>query len=184
MNFHSLFLIALALSLDAFGVALAIGFSNNINIKNKLIFILSFGFFQFLFSFLGSYIGILFNKYITSVPEIIGGALIIIVGSMMLKEGFEKKKNESILIKPEMFVILGVSVSIDAAVIGFTIFNSIANNLIILKYTLFIGIVTLIMSSVAFLIAKILKRIEVLSEYADYVGGAILILFGLKMILL
>jgi putative Mn2+ efflux pump MntP len=183
VNFYSLLLIALALSLDAFGVALAIGLNNSVTVKDKLLFIFSFGFFQFLFSFLGSYIGVLFNKYITSVPEIVGGTLIVIVGLMMLKEGFEKK-SECILIKPEMFVILGVSVSIDAAVIGFTIFNNIASNFIVLKYTLFIGIVTLVMSSIAFLIAKFLKRIEILSEYADYVGGAILILFGIKMIFL
>lgn len=183
MNFQSLFLIALALSLDAFGVALAIGFSHDIDIKYKIKFILSFGIFQFLFSFIGSYIGILFNKYVTSIPQIIGGMLIVIVGIMMLKEGHEKR-NKSILVKPEMFIILGISVSIDAAVIGFTMFNNISNNFIILKYTMFIGIVTLIMSSIAFLIARFLKRIEILSKYADYVGGAILILFGLKMILL
>lgn len=180
MNFYSLFLIAIALSLDAFGVALCIGLNNNITIKGKTSFVSSFGFFQFLFSIIGAYAGSLFNRYIVSVPNIIGGALIAIVGGMMLKEGFQHK-DECTLIRPGMSIILGMSVSIDAMVIGFTTLNRVGSNILILKDTLFIGIVTLIISSMAFLLAKYLKRIEIVSKYADYIGGIILVLFGIKM---
>jgi putative Mn2+ efflux pump MntP len=180
MDFYSLFLIAIALSLDAFGVALCIGLNNNITIKDKTSFVSSFGFFQFLFSIIGAYAGFLFNRYIVSVPSIIGGALIAIVGGMMLKEGFQNK-DECTLIRPGMSIILGMSVSIDAMVIGFTTLNSVGNNLTILKDTIFIGIVTLIISSMAFLFAKYLKRIEIVSKYADYIGGIILVIFGMKM---
>lgn len=180
MSFYSLFLIAIALSLDAFGVALCIGLNRGISRNNKVLFVASFGFFQFLFSIIGAYAGFLFNTYIASVPQIIGGALITIVGIMMLKEGLESKE-ECPLIRPGMFIILGVSVSIDAMVIGFTVLNNIASNLVILKNTLFIGVITLIMSSIAFIIAKYLNRIGLVSKYADYIGGVILVIFGIKM---
>lgn len=180
MSFYSLFLIAIALSLDAFGVALCIGLNKGISKNSKLLFVASFGFFQFLFSIVGAYAGFLFNTYIASVPQIIGGALISIVGIMMLKEGFESKE-ECPLIRPGMFIILGISVSIDAMVIGFTVLNNISSNLVILKNTLFIGIITLIMSSAAFIIARYLKRISLVSKYADYIGGFILVIFGIKM---
>lgn len=180
MVFHSLFIIAIALSLDAFGVALCIGLNNNVKTKDRILFASSFGFFQFLFSIIGAYTGFLFNRYIASVPGIIGGALVAIVGVMMLKEGFENKDGCS-LIKSGMAIILGISVSIDALVIGFTTLHSSGNNFVIFKNTIFIGVVTLIMASIAFFLAKYLKRIEVVSKYADYIGGIILIIFGIKM---
>jgi len=180
MSLYSLFLIAIALSLDAFGVALCIGLNRAVSRSNKILFVSSFGFFQFLFSIIGAYAGFLFNTYIASVPKLIGGILITVVGIMMLKEGFESKE-ECPLIRPGMFIILGVSVSIDAMVIGFTILNNISSSLAILKNTLFIGFITLIMSSIAFIIARYLKRISLVSKYADYIGGIILVIFGIKM---
>lgn len=47
MEFYSLFLVALALSLDAFGVSLCIGLNKSIGRKNKIQFMSSFGFFNF-----------------------------------------------------------------------------------------------------------------------------------------
>lgn len=180
MSLYSLFLIALALSLDAFGVALCIGLNNAINRSTKISFAGSFAFFQFLFSLIGAYAGFLFNTYIASVPEVIGGALIAIVGVMMLKEGMESK-DECPLIKPGMVIVLGISVSIDAMVIGFTALNNISSNFVILQNTLFIGFITLVMSAIAFIIARYLKKITLIGKYADYIGGIILIIFGIKM---
>lgn len=182
MDMYSLLLIALALALDAFGVALSIGINKGIKFKNKLWFSMSFGFFQFLFSFIGAVAGFLFNTYILVLPKIVGGIIIAVIGVFMLKEGLEEKE-ENILLEIKMYFILGISVSIDAAVIGFTVFNNIASNLILLKYTLFIGLISLIMSGFAFVISRYLRKIKVVAKYADYVGGIILVLFGIKMIL-
>ncbi|MCM8711154.1 manganese efflux pump [Clostridium sp. SYSU_GA19001] len=181
MSFYSLFLIALGLSLDAFGTAICIGLNNGVKRNNKLLFALSFGFFQFFFSLVGAYTGFLFNTYIASVPEVIGGTIIAIVGIMMVKEGYENN-NECPLIKPSMYFVLGISVSIDAMVVGFTALHNIANILVLLENTIFIGIVTLIMSIAAFLVSRYLKRINMIGKYADYLGGIILIIFGIKMI--
>lgn len=180
MDFYTLFSIAVAISLDAFGVALCIGLNRAIDRNHKLLFALSFGFFQFLFSILGAYAGFLFNTYIVSLPNVIGGALIVVVGILMLKEG-AAGKNECALIKPSMFIVLGISVSIDAMVIGFTAFNNITQHMILLKDTLFIGLVTFVCSLIAFIVSRYLRRIEAVGKYADYIGGVILIIFGIKM---
>ncbi|MFL0194913.1 manganese efflux pump MntP family protein [Clostridium sp. WILCCON 0269] len=180
MAFQSLFLIALALSLDAFSVSLSVGLNSEIKRKNKIQFSLSFGFFQFLFAIIGAYAGFLFNKYIASVPAIVGGAVVSIVGILMLKAGFENKKGYT-LMRPGMVILLGVSVSIDALVIGFTTLNNITNNLSIICSTLFIGIVTFVLTSFAFIISRYLQKIHAISKYADYIGGVILIIFGIKM---
>lgn len=181
MGFYLLLSIALALSLDAFGVAICIGLNNQVSRNNKYLFAASFGFFQFLFSLLGAYIGLLFNTYIASVPQVIGGIAIALVGILMIKEGYENK-GECPLIKPSMYFILGMSVSIDAMVIGFTALSNISNTILMISDTIIIGLVTLVMSIIAFFLARYLKRINTIGKYADYLGGIILILFGIKMI--
>ena len=181
MSIYSLFLIALALSLDAFGVALSIGLNRGIRLRNKAIFTTSFGFFQFLFSFIGAYAGFIFTKYIAAVPSIIGGIIITVVGILMIKEGLDEKE-ECLLFSPKMYLVLGVSVSIDALVIGFTALSNLGNHLAILESTIFIGVVTFVVTGIAFIISKFLHKIAIISRYADYIGGIILVVFGVKMI--
>jgi len=182
MNFYSLFVIALALSLDAFGVALCVGLNNGTTLKLKAMVVASSGFFQFLFSLIGVYAGFIFNTYVASMPKIVGGALIGVVGIMMLKEGMSNR-DKCYVLKPWTIIVLGVSVSIDAMVIGFTAFNNVKGFLPIFINTFFIGLVTLVVTSVAFVLSKHLRKIEIVSKYADYIGGVILILFGIKMML-
>lgn len=91
MKFYDVSIIAIALSLDAFGVALSIGLEEQLKFRNKLLFAFSFGLFQFLFSIGGAYAGIFFTTYVAALPKVIGGALIGTVGILMIKEGFQKK---------------------------------------------------------------------------------------------
>ena len=180
MNFYTLSIISLALSLDAFGVALSIGLNRSIRAKHKIIFSLSFGFFQFLLAFIGAFLGVWFTKYITVLPNVIGGIIVSLIGLLMVKEGMEEKE-ECILFKPRMYIVLGVSVSIDALVVGFSAFNNSNNNVDILLCTLFIGAVSFFMTGLSFIISKYLNKIAIISRYADYIGGMILILFGIRM---
>jgi len=181
LSFYELFSIAIALSLDAFGVAICIGLNNQVRRNSKFGFAFSFGFFQFLFSLIGAYFGVLFTRYVANVPEVIGGIVIALVGALMIKEGYENN-GECPLIKPSMYFVLGMSVSIDAMVVGFTAFHEITNMIDILTNTLFIGVVTLFMSIGAFFLSRYLKKIDTVGKYADYLGGIILIIFGIKMI--
>lgn len=180
MGFFQIFIIALALSLDAAGVALSIGLNCEVKTLNKAYFCISFCFFQFLFSFLGGYGGLIFSTHVAAIPNIIGGIIIAVVGIMMIREGMESKE-ECILLKPKMYVILGISVSIDALVVGFTALNNLSMALL-LNYSVFIGIVTLGLCIIAFILSRFLHRIQFVVKYADYIGGIILVIFGLKMI--
>lgn len=181
MTFYSIVLIALALSFDAFGISICIGLNIKVDYKHRIKFAISFGFFQFLFAAIGGIAGEIVNRYIVAVPNIMGGILIIIVGMLMLKEGYENKE-ECPLINPKMYFVLGISVSIDALVIGFTILNKLNSYIVLMTNSLFIGIVTFGISTIGFIIAKYLNKITIISKYADYLGGVILVLFGIKMI--
>lgn len=181
MNFINLFIIAVALAMDASGVSISLGIRDALKAKQKIYFVLSFAVFQFLFSFIGAYSGMLFSKHLASVPSIIGGITIAVVGVLMIKEGMEGK-SDYMLTKWSMYIILGISVSIDALVVGFTAFQNLRNFTTILWDTIFIGIITFMLSALAFYTAGKVKKISFIPKYADYIGGVMLILLGLKMI--
>ncbi len=176
-------LIGLALAMDAFAVSFSIGLNRRVRLHTKLLFCISFAFFQFLFALIGGVFGILFSKYVASIPSLIGGMVVALVGVMMIKEGKEQGKS-IVLLKQRMIIILGCSVSIDALVLGFTTLNSISSYIYLFEITVLIGIITFFLCGLAYFIARYLKRIDFISKYADYIGGIILILFGIKMILL
>lgn len=181
MSAEELFFISLAVSLDAFGVSLAIGLNKRVKIKQKIFFAISFGFFQFLFSLIGGVSGKMFTENVAKVPSLVGGIVIAIIGILMINEGMRKKESNLVLTF-KMYFVLGISVSIDAIVIGFIALSGIQNMLTLTCLTVVIGIITLIMCILALIIARYLRKIDVIGKYADYVGGIILILFGLKMI--
>ena len=180
MSLYFISSIAFALSLDAFGVALSIGLNKELGFNKKMLFSISFGFFQFLFALMGALMGIIFNEFITCIPNVAGGTIMAVVGVMMINEGFNKKE-ENIILQPQMYLILGISVSIDAMVVGFTALTCLSFYTLMLD-CLIIGVVSLIMTSLAFVISKYLNRIRLVSRYAKYIGGIILIIFGIKII--
>lgn len=177
-------LIPIALALDAFGVSLSLGFSSKYRFKQLISFCLSFGFFQFLFSLIGGIFGDIVNSYILTVPKVFGGIVILIVGIMMLRESFSNKNEEEELEKKlfnNLYITLGISVSIDALVVGFTAYN-LHNIKLIFLNTLLVGVVTLLLCILAIFLSMYLKKLDFISKYADFLGGIILVLFGIRMI--
>ncbi|KAF5062303.1 manganese efflux pump MntP [anaerobic digester metagenome] len=178
MNSWNVLLMGVALAMDACGVALSIGINCQVDRLKKVRFALSFAFFQFAFAFIGAALGRLINQEIAAVPTLIGGLAILGVGIMMIREGAQQKE-ECILIKPGMEIVLGVSVSIDAMIVGITALYSRGEY--ILQDGLLIGVVTLILVSLAFVLSKRLQSAPLVTKYADFIGGAILLVFGLRM---
>lgn len=181
MNIYDVVIIGLALAMDAFGVTLGIGINPILNKKHKIKFILSFAFFQFLFTYAGGILGYLFDTYIANISSIAGGIIILLVGILVIIDGFKKKENE-ILIKNSTCLILGISVSIDALVIGFTVFHEASNKLLLSVNSILIGLITLFLCTLGFIICKYIKKIKFITEYSNFLAGIILIFFGLKMI--
>ena len=182
MNLYDVIIIGIALAMDAFGVTLGIGLNSIIKREHKIKFILSFAFFQFLFTYIGGSLGYLFDTYITTIPSIAGGVIMGIVGILIIIDGFKEKKNE-ILIKNSTCLILGVSVSIDALVIGFTAFHEISKNFLLCIDSVLVGMITLFICTLGFFICKYIRRILFITRYANFSAGIALIFFGIKMIL-
>lgn len=183
MDLWYIFVLALALSLDAFGVSISIGINRMVYRRSKMYFAVSFGFFQFLLSFLGAYLGFIFTKYIVFVPGIFAGMIVCLVGVLMIREGFLKKE-DTLFLDNKMYFILGISVSIDAFVVGFSALNNVNSAAEILVKTILIGVITFIISLIGFILSRHLRKIDIVTKYADFIGGIMLVAIGIKMMFL
>lgn len=181
MYIYMVVIIGIALAMDAFGVSLSIGVNSSINREKKIQYILSFGFFQFLFILIGGILGYYFDSYIVEIPSLLGGIVVGIVGILMLIDG-KRDSDNSLLVEDKMLLVLGVSVSIDALVVGFSALHQFGSVIILLLDSIIVGLITTFLCSIAFFLCRYFRKINFVNKYADYLGGIVLIIFAIKMI--
>lgn len=184
MNLIEIVLLAVSLSMDAFAVALCKGLAiKKINFKSCIIVGAWFGAFQALMPLTGYLLGSTFAEKITSIDHWIAFILLAIIGGNMIKESLEKdedKVNDSLGFKT-MFV-MAIATSIDALAVGvsfaFTDFEP--DWLVYIAFAL-IGIITFTLSAIGVKVGNIFGTKY--KSKAEFAGGLILILLGLKILL-
>lgn len=185
MSLTELFVIAVGLSMDAFAVAICKGLSvRKAGIKEMAKAGLWFGGFQGLMPLLGYFLGSTFEAYITKIDHWVAFVLLGLIGANMIKESLSKEeeccceeKGNSMGIK-EMFT-LAVATSIDALAVGITF--ALLPEVNIGAAVGFIGIITFTLSAAGIKIGNIFG-VKFKSK-AEFAGGLILILMGLKILL-
>ena len=182
MDFITILFIGIGLAMDASAVSLAKGMSLDKDQVKKYAFILAlaFGFFQALMPAIGYYAGSHFAEYIQSIDHWIAFILLSLIGINMICEGKEEKEDEvkihSIPFKD--ILLLAIATSIDALAVGVS-FAFLKVNLFLAITT--IGITTFILSFICVLFGK--KLGSLFEKYAEYLGGIILILLGIKILI-
>lgn len=180
MSLTELFIIAVGLSMDAFAVAVCKGLAMpEMSWKNARIVGLYFGGFQGLMPFLGYLLGSKFSGTIESYDHWIAFVLLALIGGNMIKEAFENGEeaaDPSLDIKT--MTLMAVATSIDALAVGVTFaFLQVR----ILPAVLFIGSITFLLSAAGVKIGNVFGcRYQ---KKAEFAGGLILILMGLKILL-
>lgn len=194
MEYVTLLLIALSLSLDAFSVSIIDGLTiNDLNKKRMLFICLTFGVFQALMPLIGHLVGLTFIQYIEDYDHWLSLVLLAFVGLKMVYDGVKeiikkRKKNDSEEETSKSFsykliLIQGIATAIDALAIGLTLETSIAPANVYLGIFI-IGVVTFLMCLVGiFLGSKISKLLKGHIEIAQIIGGVILVLIGIKIVL-
>lgn len=180
MNFLSLFIIAVGLSMDAFAVAICKGLAmKKITFKNSLIVGLWFGCFQGLMPLIGFLLGIRFKDYITNIDHWIAFILLALIGANMIHESFSKDEEQADdSLKFRDMLVLAVATSIDALAAGVTFaFLQVE----IVPAILFIGLITFILSVTGVKIGNVFGTRY--KSKAEFAGGLILILMGIKILL-
>ena len=179
MDLLTLLTLAVGLSMDAFAVSICKGLAMREKVLGKGVIIgLWFGGFQALMPLIGYFLGSFIADMITKYAHWIAFVLLIIIGGNMLKEAMgEDEKVDACMDAKEMF-LLAIATSIDALAVGVTFaFLKVQ----IVPAVSFIGCVTFVCSAIGVKIGSIFG-----SKYrskAEFCGGMILILIGLKILL-
>ena len=184
MNIVEIVLLAISLSMDAFAVALCKGLAlKKINLKSCAIVGLWFGAFQGLMPMLGYFLGSTFADKITSIDHWIAFILLAIIGGNMIKEALEKdeeKVNDSLGFKT--MLVMAIATSIDALAVGVSFaFTDFKPDWFVYIAFVLIGVITFVLSSIGVKIGNIFGTKY--KSKAEFTGGLVLILLGLKILL-
>ena len=186
MGILEILMLAVGLSMDAFAVSICKGLCmRKATLKSQAICGAWFGGFQGLMPLIGFFLGTLFAEAIQAFDHWVAFVLLAIIGFNMLKEAFSKETVDSCDISGEadlsvktMFV-MAVATSIDALAVGISL--AMAGNVNIWLAVALIGVTTFILSAVGVKVGNVFgSRYE---KKAQFCGGVILILLGLKILL-
>lgn len=182
MTLFDIFLLGLALSVDAFVVSFSYGLvlkPHKIGNGIKLGF--STGFFQFLMPVLGWYGARSVNKYIESIDHWLAFFVFLALGIKIIGDALENsEKTPSKLEKNltlRVLMMIGIATSIDALVTGATIYFM---HTPIMLSAVIIGLTTFICALAGYELCCVFKRFS--TKYLEFAAGVILIALGCKVL--
>ena len=185
MSIFEIVLMAVALSMDAFAVAICKGLSTEkVQIKHMLVVGAWFGSFQALMPFIGCTIGSAFLSYIETLDHWIAFILLAFIGGNMIKEalsGEEECECTDSSLAPRVMLTMAVATSIDALAAGVGMSVDLQGITQILFATLSIGVITFALSALGVKIGNVFgSRYKFLAELS---GGIVLVGMGIKILL-
>ena len=178
MTLLEIFLIGIGLSMDAFAVAICKGLAmpDKVHKRSALLIALYFGVFQALMPALGWLLGSQFARYVTRLAPWIAFVLLAWIGGNMIresragdKEAEEQPSNGEV--RHKELLVLAVATSIDALAVGVT-FSMV-------ELSVSIGLAVALIGCVY--VGNVFGARY--KSRAELVGGAILILIGVKVLL-
>ena len=185
MGLLELFLLAIGLSMDAFAVSVCKGLAmQKVTFRGAAICGVWFGGFQALMPFIGYLLGAGFEKYINAVASWIAFVLLAWIGGSMIRESLSKKEEEEKAEPAELrhreLLMLAIATSIDALAVGVS-FSMVELTVPIYAAAALIGCTTFAISVAGVFVGNLFGARY--KNRAEFVGGAILILIGLKILL-
>jgi len=185
MPFLTLFAIAVALAMDAFAVSLATGIClRQARLSQTLRMATAFGLFQALMPVAGWVLGLAFRSAIEAYAHWAAFALLTLIGGKMIWEGFHDEDagdqcDPKDPTRGMRLLVLAVATSIDALAVGLS-FSVLGEPIAFPAFV--IGAVCFGFTSAGVWAGCRLGHVTVISRYAEFLGGATLIVIGLKML--
>ena len=185
MTLLEIFLIGIGLSMDAFAVAICKGLAmpNKVDKKGALLIALYFGVFQAVMPALGWLLGSQFARYVTRLAPWIAFVLLAWIGGNMIRESLskeEREEEETGSVSHKELLVMAVATSIDALAVGVT-FSMLELAVSIGAAVALIGCTTFVISLAGVYVGNVFGAKY--KSKAEFVGGAILILIGVKILL-
>lgn len=183
MEFFTILLIALALAVDAFAVALAAGVTL-CRVSGRQVFRLAwhFGFFQAGMNILGWFGGLTVRVWIEAFDHWLAFALLAFVGFKMIWEAIREAKEEGAGIDPtrgRMLVTLSVATSIDSLAVGLSF---AVLQVSVWFPAIVIGLVAAGLTALGLRLGCLLGAASRLGSRAEIAGGLVLVAIGLKIL--
>lgn len=183
MSILEILFLGIGLAMDAATVSLSNGLANP-NMKGKKMFLIAFifGAFQGIMPILGYFTGSLFSSIIGSLAPYVALIFLSFIGGKMIYECFKKKEEEKKELSFKELLIQGIATSIDAFAIGITFMGLYQSGN--MKYSIWlstslIALVTFLISLFSIWMGK--KFNKVFPHQAEFIGGLILIILGIKI---
>lgn len=185
MTLVEIFLVGVGLSMDAFAVAICKGLAMpRVNRKQTLLIGLYFGLFQAVMPLTGWLLGSQFARRVTKMAPWIAFVLLAWIGGSMIRESLSKKeeeeKAEPVELRHRELLMLAIATSIDALAVGVS-FSMVELTVPIYAAAALIGCTTFAISVAGVFVGNLFGARY--KNRAEFVGGAILILIGLKILL-
>ena len=184
MSIFEIVLMAVALAMDAFAVAICKGLATNkVQIKHMVVVGAWFGIFQALMPFIGCTIGAAFLSYIEAVDHWIAFILLGCIGGNMIKESLSKEEEcdcTDASLSFKVMLTMAVATSIDALAAGVGMSVDLDGMVQILIAVLSIGVITFLLSALGVKIGNVFgSKYKFLAELS---GGVVLVAMGIKIL--
>jgi len=179
MSYFSIFILALALSVDACVVSFSYGLKyENERLKNALLLGLFTGVFQGLMPVAGYFLTNFVREYIAPYSALIIFLIFSYLGFKFIVEAFQPQRKKELCIDLKCLFLIGVATSIDAFSAGITL--SLYGNHI-LKPAILIALVTFINANLGFAAGGSLKHLS--TRNLEISAGILLLFLGIKALL-
>lgn len=172
MNFITIILIAISLSMDAFSLALIYG-TQGIKRKDKYLLSIIVGIYHFVMPLIGFGIGLFITNRLMINTNILVGIILTLIAIEMVISSF-REKDEKFLLTIPGYLLFGLSVSIDSLTTGIGL-PAIANNFIVPPITF--AVISLSFTYLGLNLGNVLN--EKYGKIATIIGGVILLIIGI-----
>lgn len=174
----TLVIMALALSMDAFSVCLAMGMAKP-KLRQIAKISMVIGLFHAIMPLIGIFIGEMLSEHFKTIANIVGGMLLVVLGGQMIIECLQKKNKRIILVQPKGIglIIFALSLSLDSFSVGLSL--GVYGGKMLITILIF-GLVNLFLSWAGLLIGR--KTHKYFGLYGEALGGIILLALGFRML--
>jgi putative Mn2+ efflux pump MntP len=183
MELFTILLIALALAVDAFAVALASGVSLcQVSSRQTFRLAFHFGLFQAMMNIIGWAAGLTVRNLLESIDHWLAFTLLALVAVKMIKDSVAGREEEAQKVDPTRgytLVMLSVATSIDSLAVGLSF--SVLNISIWLPATI-IGIVATLLTMIGLRLGCLLGAASRIGAKAEVAGGLVLLGIGINIL--
>ena len=182
MDFLTVFILAIGLSMDSFAVSVGCGLTEQkISFRHAAKLSFSLAFFQGILPVFGWLMGIEIREYVENIDHWIAFFLLFFLGGKMILNRFKNEDQDKIsnIYSWKHIITLSIATSIDALVVGFSYALASTGN--ILGGALIIGAVTFFFAMLGIRIGKDVGY--TFGPKIELLGGIILIIIGLRILI-